>query len=286
MKLQTAIDMFLSTYDLRSPKTKTGYSESLRLFVTWADDPELEDVTPEMLDRYASSLTRRLKHSSRYRYMQILKTLFSWCVKRGHLEVSPAVLATGLHQPVSIVVGFTPTEVKELIVATAQLTGVYQLRARALVILMIGTGARASEAIALQQSHIDWDAGRIRLQGKGDKERVVPMGRIVRESLYSYIVSRPEDSPTVFVTNQSKPMSYGAMRLIMVTLGELSGIPGCHLHKLRHTYASQWFREHPDLIALRNLLGHSDVKTTEGYLRSLGESYGAEFSTPDEWLTV
>lgn len=134
---------------------------------------------------------------------------------------------------------------------------------------------------------LDWPHHRIKVLGKGSKWRYVPMGSKVSRALKDYLRQRPQiEADALWLTQRRTPLAYGTLNAMLRHLGDYAGVPDVTPHRFRHTYASEWYRHLRDIMALKNLLGHSKVEVTQRYLRSLGVDYGTgdEYSTPDSWL--
>jgi integrase/recombinase XerD len=146
------------------------------------------------------------------------------------------------------------------------------LRDRALLETMYACGLRASEAIGLELSDLDLDAGVLRTRGKGSKERLVPIGSKAIESLRSYLErGRPRlvgirDEPRVFVNQRGTGLSRQGLYKIVQRHAEAAGLAHrMSPHTLRHTFATHLLAGGCDLRSLQEMLGHADIATTQIY---------------------
>ncbi len=144
-------------------------------------------------------------------------------------------------------------------------------RDRALLETIYGCGLRASEACTLRLGNIDFSGGILRVIGKGDKERIVPLVGTSRRTLKQYVgqtrpVFRPKGEE-VFLTRSGKPLRREDIWRIVQKRGHLAGIPvsRLHPHVLRHSFATHLLRRGMDLRTLQELLGHASIGTTERY---------------------
>jgi integrase/recombinase XerD len=146
------------------------------------------------------------------------------------------------------------------------------LRDRALLETMYACGLRASEAIALELSELDLEAGILRARGKGSKERIVPIGSKAIETLYAYLErARPKlvglrDEPQVFVNLRGVGLSRQGLYKIVQGHARSAGLDHrMSPHTLRHTFATHLLSGGCDLRSLQEMLGHADIGTTQIY---------------------
>ncbi len=146
------------------------------------------------------------------------------------------------------------------------------LRNRALVELLYGSGLRISEATGLEKSGVDLDERVVRVIGKGNKERVVPVGRQAVEALRRYLSrGRPyldrRHRPELFLNAKGGALTRSGAFLILRDLAAKAGLePGrVHPHLLRHSFATHLLEGGADLRSVQEMLGHADLSTTELY---------------------
>src|SRR5918995_2740408 len=165
----------------------------------------------------------------------------------------------------------SPGEAERLVEA-ARGTTPRALRDLALVELLYGAGLRVSEAVGLVRSAVDLEQRLVRCIGKGDKERVVPIGRQAAEALRRYLAhGRPHldtrHRPELFLNARGGPLTRAGAFLIVRRLAEKAGLePGrVHPHLLRHSFATHLLEGGADLRSVQEMLGHADLATTELY---------------------
>jgi integrase/recombinase XerD len=162
-------------------------------------------------------------------------------------------------------------EVERLIDA-ANGTTPRSLRDRALVELLYGAGLRVSEAVGLERGGVDLEGRTVRCIGKGDKERVVPLGAQAVEALRRYLArGRPyldrRHRPELFLNAQGGGLTRGGAFLILRRLAATAGLDPerIHPHLLRHSFATHLLEGGADLRSVQEMLGHADLGTTELY---------------------
>jgi integrase/recombinase XerD len=165
----------------------------------------------------------------------------------------------------------SPAEAERLIDAAGG-TAPRALRDAALVELLYGAGLRVSEAVGLEKSGVDLEQRLVRCIGKGNKERVVPVGRAAVEALGRYLSrGRPyldkRYRPELFLNAKGGPLTRAGAFLILRRVAEKAGLePGrVHPHLLRHSFATHLLEGGADLRSVQEMLGHADLATTELY---------------------
>ena len=165
----------------------------------------------------------------------------------------------------------SPSESERLIEA-ANGTTPRSLRDRALVELMYGAGLRVSETVGLARTSVDIDARIVRVLGKGDKERIVPLGRPAAEAVRRYLaLGRPHLDrryrPDLFLNARGGALTRAGAFLILRKLAEKAGLEPerVHPHLLRHSFATHLLEGGADLRSVQEMLGHADLSTTERY---------------------
>ncbi|GAB3584287.1 site-specific tyrosine recombinase XerD [Calidifontibacter terrae] len=147
------------------------------------------------------------------------------------------------------------------------------LRDRAILELMYGIGARVSEATGLDVDDVDLAADTVRVVGKGDKERMLPLGSYAKDAVQAYVVrARPalaqngKGTPALFLNNRGGRLSRQSVWTILQECGQRAGLPG-HLspHTLRHSFATHLLDGGADVRVVQELLGHASVTTTQIY---------------------
>lgn len=152
------------------------------------------------------------------------------------------------------------------------LLGLRKYRDIAILHLMILSGLRSCEVLSLQTDNIDFIDDRIRICGKGGRERILPLSPSVRKSLMHYLdYERPEcQHHFCFVVlkgaHRGQPMTSEGLRKLFRHQRKRTGLKKAHAHLFRHTFATNLIREHVSLPVIQKLMGHSDIEVTMGYV--------------------
>ncbi len=265
-----------------SPHTVEAYRRDLRQLGTFLarSGSSLLATSYPLLRRFlAQQLTLGYARASIARRVGAVHTFYRWAVAEGRLPEDPSVL---LGRPK--VVNRLPTvlragEASALAEAPASQPGepvapaehAVALRDRAVLELLYGSGLRAGEVASLTLERIDLGRARVRVQGKGNKEREVPMSDFAVAALESYLrdgrpsMARP-GSAHLFFNRKKNPFSSRDMRSMVGRYGGTL-LPGRRVspHTLRHSFATHLLEGGADIRAVQELLGHASVATTQRY---------------------
>jgi integrase/recombinase XerD len=235
-------------------------------------------ITHRHLAQHIARLSQRgLAASSVARHLATIKVLFRWLGARGEIAQNPADF---LDQPTrwkKIPDVLSPRQVRQLLEAPAPERDPDALplwvRDRAILELMYASGLRASEVGTLGMREVIETLGVVRIRGKGDKERLVPMGRPAREALSAYIadcrprLARPDgrDRDRVFLSRTGRPLERVRVWQLVKKHAQAAGLANVHPHVLRHSFATHLLMGGADLRVVQELLGHADIATTQIY---------------------
>ncbi len=146
-------------------------------------------------------------------------------------------------------------------------------RDRAMLEVLYGCGLRVSELVGLDASDIDFDGGVVRVLGKGSRERLVPLSGTAEHALSAYLNDGPraelslrgKGTPAVFLNARGGRITRQAVHAMVARAGAAVGIDHLHPHMLRHSFATHMLEGGADLRAIQEMLGHSDISTTQIY---------------------
>lgn len=244
--------------------------EALRSFVEPVTGGGLPQT--ELLNKYVNQLYRKdLTSRSIARHMSSLRSFFSFLVTEDKLKDDPTEHLTSPKQW-STIPKFLNREQIEKLISAPDMTKPNGLRDRAMFELLYATGIRVSELINLHLSSLDAGLGLLRVTGKGNKQRIVPVNATALAIVNRYLEqARPlllkgRATPFLFVTSRGVGMTRQAFWAAIKLNGKKAGIFH-HLspHVLRHTFATHLLEGGADLRSLQEMLGHADLSTTEIY---------------------
>jgi integrase/recombinase XerD len=144
------------------------------------------------------------------------------------------------------------------------------LRDRAIIMLLLDAGLRASELCGIRLRDLDLRNRAVMVMGKGSKERWLPLSGSTVRVVWKYVSIQRKDADQdamVFISRDARPMTRGALLKLLDGLGAKAGIEGCHPHRFRHTFAIQYLRNGGNLLALQTSLGHASLEMVRRYAR-------------------
>jgi len=253
-----------------SPLTLKSHMQTLTYFANFVEKPFYE-VTPEDVRRFL----RDTPHSptTKAKFLREIHAFFSFLVREGVLAHNPASRVEKVKLPEPTPRTLSDQQVVALVNTIAQHAHNFAgLRDLALVVLLLDTGLRISEALNLTFEDVDLLSGFVRVLGKGGKERVVPISNQCKLVLAKYLARRKLITcPTskIFITTLAEPLTrYVATRRIAHYARKV-GIEGVKVspHSLRFTFVRKWLESGGDSLILQRILGHSSPIMTSYYAR-------------------
>jgi integrase/recombinase XerD len=255
----------------RSPRTVTAYRRDLAALAGWLGRPPAS-VTLQELERYVAELRAAgLAASTIARRVAAVRSFFRHLTLVGRVAENPAAALALPRRQRRLPRTLSQGEAERLLEAAAGTTP-RALRDRALAELLYGAGLRVSEAVGLDRAGVDLERRLVRALGKGDRERVVPIGRKAADALHRYLAhGRPHldrrQRPELFLNAQGGALTRAGAFLILRRLAAKAGLEPerVHPHLLRHSFATHLLEGGADLRSVQELLGHADLSTTELY---------------------
>ena len=261
---------FLGVERNLSPKTIQSYQEDLRHFVGWLDENgiDLKELTPEKLDEFLTITAGQEEYSptSVARHFSSLRGFLKYMQNIGEYDFSTESMLAGPKLGHYLPQYLTREEVDSVFESAAN--GKNPLRDTALFELMYSAGLRVSAVLTIKLSQLDLDNEWLTPIGKGNKQRLVPLGSKAKENLRAWIEEgRPLTHPTtdnVILNSRGKPMSrMGAWKIVQQHTAHLA--KDVSPHTFRHSFATHCLEAGMDLRVLQELLGHADISTTQIY---------------------
>jgi len=252
-----------------SVHTLDAYQRDLAALSAWVDTQggDVVNLDAEQLRAFVSAEHRRgLSPKSLQRRLSACRSFYAWVLKHGHITASPAAKLRAPKAPRKLPQVLDADEAVRLVeVPTDAPLG---LRDRALLELFYSSGLRLSELCALRWRDLDLAEGLVNVLGKGGKQRRVPVGSHARQALQAWREeSRPADPQAmVFPGRHGAQISARAIQVRIKQLALRQGLfKHVHPHMLRHSFASHILESSGDLRGVQELLGHSDIATTQIY---------------------
>ena len=256
-----------------SQNTVASYCSDISKFLAFFDTPSrkvpAERLTAEDINEYIAKGPRR-SHRSQARFLSALRSFFNWLVLEGSIKDNPCdrvdMPKIGRYLP-----DVLSEEEVTRIIDSVILTSWQGMRDRAILEVLYGCGIRVSEAVALKISCLYFKEGFVRVIGKGNKERIVPLNEMALDALNAYLDVRPAPAVTdfddiVFLNRFGKPLSRQSMfKMIKVQALLADFRKEISPHTFRHSFATHLVEHGADLRVVQEMLGHESVTTTEIY---------------------
>jgi site-specific recombinase XerD len=273
-----ALDLFDA--DLRrrgtADKTKRAYGIDLGQFALWCTAQGLDPgtVAPRTLRRYAAALSEHgAVPSTVARKLAALRACFRALREQGVVAQNPADLVASPKRPQTLPRVLRADELAALLDRIPATTPL-ELRDRALFELAYASGLRAEELVGLDVTSLGFDAEEVRVEGKGAKTRIVPVGETALRALTRYLErARPAlatgvAEPALFLSKSGRRLSTSDVRRRLKVWARRAALQGgVSPHALRHSFATHLLDGGADLRAIQELLGHSSLSTTQIYTR-------------------
>ena len=251
-----------------SQNTVASYISDVRKFLDFYGG-HIEDVVPEDIEKYLCE-REDLSERSQARLISALRSFFGWIVQEGYIKDNPCdkVDSPKLGRYLPSVL----SQEEVTVILTSVDTGSWQgKRNRAILEVLYSCGLRVSEAVALKISNIYMKEGYIRVIGKGNKERLVPIGDVAVEALADYLMVRPiptdrKSDNIVFLNRFGRSLSRISMFNMVKKQALSAGIDKeISPHTFRHSFATHLIENGADLRGVQEMLGHENITTTEIY---------------------
>jgi integrase/recombinase XerD len=257
-----------------SLNTVKSYKSDLSLFISYL---ESRGVDPQSVQSghvidYLSFCSRTgLSSRTVSRYMSSIRALFRFLINEGITEKDPTV-GLSRPKPVKNPPEYLTIEEVEILLDMPDEKTVLGLRDKTIMELLYSCGLRISEVVQLQVNSVNFDEGLILVQGKGKKERIVPFGKRAERLLYGYLdtvrgtLQKMKRSASLFLNFRGETLSRKGLWRMINGYAKRSGITK-HIkpHILRHSFATHLIQNGADLRIVQELLGHSDISTTQIY---------------------
>lgn len=224
----------------------------------------------------SESSQKKTTYTTVHHYYRVLKTFFAWCIREEFLNENPMAKIKFANPKLRVIQPYTGKEIQKMLAVCdydfKHNARFLASRNKAIIIMFLDTGLRVDELGKMQLTDVDTDSGRIKVMGKGAKERVVRIGATAQKALWKYLVYRPETrSSQVWLTEEGRPMKTGGIQIMIRRIKSRAGIQGggC-CHRFRHTFAINFLRIDRNAFNLQYLLGHSDLRMVRHYVATLG----------------
>ena len=262
-----------------SQNTLDGYMRDIRRYCAWISEVGInspDKILRKDIEKYLEVLSSTgFSPASTERTLAAIKGFHKFCVIEGYAELDVASSVPLPTKPKRL------PEVLDIDQISALLDQKFPdtpcgMRDKAILEVLYGCGLRVSELVGLNMQSLFLDDGFVQVLGKGSKERLSPIGGTALTSLKDYLergrlllhpkkMTTPPDGVAVFLNARGRRCTRQAVFDIVVSYGDNVGLHGLHPHTLRHSFATHMLEGGADLRAIQDILGHSDISTTQIY---------------------
>jgi integrase/recombinase XerD len=270
---------YLSVERGLSKNTVESYTTDLKGFFAFLSEAAENGRNPEFTREDIVDYLGRLKDSgystsSICRFISSIKRYSRYLVTEKIISEDPTETLRNPKQWDRLPKALSLEDIKKLF--DTEISSETFVRDSAMLELMYSSGLRVSEIISIKVNDLNFEAGFLRVMGKGSKERVVPTNRRASEKIKQYmrelrpVLLKGRQSPFLFITNRGMPMSRQRFWQALKRLGNLAGLK-ITPHTIRHSFATHLLDGGADLRSVQKMLGHSDISTTQIYTKVSAE---------------
>lgn len=278
MQLSVALDFFLGSCYIKGllERSIDNYEKFVKRFISSVGDIEINDLNYSVIEIYLQELYRsNLSKATIATYIRHLRVFLKYLESEGHINmISDKIKPPKVKK--KIVKVYTDEEIKMIFEIIDRKPDWMKYRNCSIIAFMLDSGLRLNEVCSINVSDYDFRQNSIKVYGKGDKERLVPVGQITRYYMKKYLTELPkyitDQKPVaMFVNRDGKRLTRNTVKLLVQKMSNRLPFEFSS-HKLRHNFATNYcldeYKQHGqvDIFRLMILLGHEDIKTTRRYL--------------------
>jgi integrase/recombinase XerD len=279
MKWQQALTDYKSYLRIErglSENSVANYALDIKKLIKWLDEHNMLDspnsISEDTVQQFIYAIAKEVNPRSQSRIISGLRGFFNYLIFEEYRKTNPLELIESPKIGRKLPDTLSTSEIDALISAI-DLSKPQGERNRAILETLYGCGLRVSELIHLKISDLFFDEGFIKVTGKGDKQRFVPIGpttmkyiNLYRYDVRSHITIDPMAKDTLFLNRRGKRLTRAMIFTIVKQLAELAGIQKTiSPHTFRHSFATHLLENGADLRAIQQMLGHESITTTEVY---------------------
>jgi len=264
-----------------SKNTIASYKDNLDRFNIFLNGRSIKNLERKDIEEYLK-FNKNMAEKSRAHYLTVIKNFYEFLVLEDLIDHNPCETIKPPKISKTLPVYLTEKEVDKLL--DIDLKTAYDYRNKAMLELLYATGIRVSELIELKLNNISLDEDLIRVIGKGSKERISPISETAEYYLRIYIneyrnsLLKKKDSDYLFINNFGNKISRQGFFKNLKQIAKKQGIEKeISPHTLRHSYATHLLSHGADLRIIQELLGHSDISTTQVYTHLLNDKVKSEY---------
>ena len=267
-----------------SPKTIDSYKRDVEKFFDFLleEDINMDDVDRQIVRNFLTKeLNNGVSKRSCKRRLSALNRFYQFCVKKGYVSINPLEFVDSPKTDKRYPKVLYKEQVKEILDANRKRTDFLKDRDQAILSILYYSGIRASELCGLKMQSVSLNQRIVRVIGKGNKERLVPITEICKKDIETYLKttrpilsSRTKEAPSaLFLSKSGQPITVRSLEFILDQVELKTGtFVDLHPHLLRHSFATHLLENGADLRVIQELLGHSSINATQVYTHVTDEA--------------
>lgn len=251
-----------------SSHTLSAYSTDLDQFLAFIEPDSLPEIKAQQIRNWLISLSDdTLQNRSINRKLATLRTFFKFLIRRGDIQTNPMGTIKMIKVSKKLPQFIRESDMQGLWEANPSDASTFEdIRDQLILYLLYGTGIRLAELISLQKNHTNLHLRTIRVLGKRNKERIIPIPQVIADWILRYQSLCPFEHTHLLLTDKGEKLyPMFVQRLVKKQLGNISTLEKLSPHVLRHTYATHLLNRGADLNAIKELLGHANLAATQVY---------------------
>lgn len=283
MTITKALELFLMEQQLRgnTPKTIHNYERLVSYFCNFTGDIDVDELNIGHVKSYQlflndkdkdynfeTTLKKKITKTTIQTYMRAVRVFMNWLYDESYIP-NNVVKRYKLPKAPKKVIEILSVEEIERVYKSLNDNTEFGLRNKCIISLMLDSGLRRDEAITLQIGSVHFTQNIIKVTGKGEKDRIVPMGLYTKKLLFKYMNGyrpMPEyPSNNVFLSQEKTPVSTDVIKMLFYRLKKKTNIQRLTPHLLRHTFATRYLINGGDAFSLQLILGHTSLEMTRKY---------------------
>lgn len=280
MDLKTAKQIFMQSREAEGVTIATykAYNITMRQFLLYLYDKDIYSIdqldAPCIREFLISVKARGVRNISVHKDFRVIRTFCLFLFQNDYVDSNPMANVKAPKVEKRIIRTFTAQEIKKLLSAF-DTNDYFGMRNYCMMSLLFSTGIRKAELCNIRLDDINVTTELIRIRGKGQKERFVPIGRTMKRTLKAYLVQRDEfvkrnkrNSMYLYVSAHEDNLTVNGVGGIFYKLKKALKIPGerINCHTWRHTFAKNYLLNGGDIFSLQKILGHAELESTKIYL--------------------
>lgn len=282
--IQSALELFLLDRELKGNTLKTidNYKQQINYFIDFAGNIEVNEIELQTLKEYQLHLSKKDRYDNHpfkikengtiekitvQSYLRQLRVFIRYLYDEEYIKTNLCDKFKLPKAPKKTIDILNEEEKQKLLNSFTE-TSELQLRNKTIIALMLDSGLRRNEVISLEYDNLHFSYNYVKVTGKGDKERLVPLGITTKKLLLKYINYRslPEyETKILFIDRNKRPMSDNSIKMLFARLRTKTKIKRLHPHILRHTFATDYLINGGDIFSLQSILGHTSLEMVRKY---------------------